>query len=66
MTSTIYEPGKIDEVNEREKRDKKKRSRKAIREKYTRDDRTYGVWEAVYKKGSMPEIKHSVQYYTPK
>ena len=63
---TIYEPGKIDEVNEREKRNKKKRSRKAIREQYTRDDRTYGVWEAVYKKGSMPEIKHSVQYYTPK
>jgi len=51
----IHEPGKIDEVNEREKRNKKKRSRKAIREQYTRDDRTYGVWEAVYKKGSMPQ-----------
>ena len=63
---TIYEPGKAEEVNKRAKRDKKKRSRKAIREKYTRDDRTYGVWEAVYKKGSMPETEHSLQYYTPK
>ena len=66
MTIQIHEPGKIEEVNEREKRDKKKRSRKAIREKYTRDDRAFGVWEAIYKKGSMPETEHSVQYYTPK
>jgi hypothetical protein len=63
---TIYEPGKAEEVNKRAQRDKKKRSRKAIREEYTRDDRTYGVWEAVYKKGSVPETEHSLQYYTPK
>ncbi len=52
---TIHEPGKAEELNKRAKRDKKERSRKAIREEYTRDDRTYGIWEAVYKKGSMPE-----------
>jgi len=62
----IHEPGKAEEMNKRAQRDKKKRSRKAIREKYTRDDRTYGVWEAVYKKGSVPETEHSLQYYTPK
>ncbi|SVA89990.1 uncharacterized protein METZ01_LOCUS142844 [marine metagenome] len=62
----IHEPGKAEELNKRAKRDKKERSRKAIREKYTRDDRTYGVWEAIYKKGSMPETEHIVQHYTPK
>ena len=54
------------EVNKRAKRDKKERLRKAFGEEYTGDNRTIGVWEAVYKKGSMPEAEHSLQYHTPK
>tara|TARA_B100001146_G_C15880156_1_gene305683 strand:- start:83 stop:235 length:153 start_codon:yes stop_codon:yes gene_type:complete len=46
---------KMKEVNKRAKRDKKERSRKAVREEYTGDCRTIGIWEAVYKKGSMPQ-----------
>ena len=46
---------KTEEVTKRAKRDKKKRLRKAFREEYTGDDRTVGIWEAVYKKGSMPQ-----------
>ena len=46
---------KIKEVNKREKRDKKERLRKAFREEYTGDARTVGIWEAAYKKGSMPQ-----------
>ena len=42
-------------VQDNEKRDKKERLRKAFREEYTGDDRTVGIWEAVYKKGSMPQ-----------
>jgi hypothetical protein len=62
----IYEPGELKRIEDDEKRREKKRSRKIIRDKYTRDDRVFGVWEAVYKKGSMPEAKYSVQYYSPK
>ncbi len=51
----IHEPGKLKEVNKREKRNKKKKLRKAIRLGYTECDRTVGIWEAIYKKGSMPK-----------
>ena len=51
----IYEPGKIEEVNKREKRNKKKKLRKALGLGRTECDRTVGIWEAVYKKGGMPK-----------
>lgn len=46
---------KMKEVNKRAKRDKKERLRKTVREEYPGDVRVIGIWDAVYKKGSMPE-----------
>lgn len=62
----IYEPGQLKRIEEDEKRRKKERVRKVVRLEHTTDSGIIGVWDAVYKKGSVPETKHILQYYTPK
>ena len=49
-----------------EKRNKEKRLRKIVRLEHPRNNQVIGIWDAIYKKGSLPETEHSVQYYTPK
>ena len=46
-------PIKFKEKNE--KRYKKERARKTLGHECTGSNRTIGIWEAVYKKGSMPK-----------
>tara|TARA_X000001036_G_C20287108_1_gene646747 strand:+ start:406 stop:597 length:192 start_codon:yes stop_codon:yes gene_type:complete len=61
----IYEPGQLKRIED-EKRRKEERLRKVVRLEHTTDGGVVGIWDAVYKEGSVPEAKYSVQYYTPK
>ena len=53
---TIYCDQLIEKIKEKnEKRHKKERARKTLGHECTGSNRTIGIWEAVYKKGSMPK-----------
>ena len=55
MMMMMIENGTLKEVNKHEKRDKKEKLREAFGIGYTECSRTAGIWEAYYKKGSMPK-----------
>jgi len=55
MTIKIQEPGTIHRMELNEKRREEERLRKALGCQYTRDDGIVGIWEAIYKEGSVPK-----------
>ena len=59
MIMKIHEPGEL-KRKEDEKRYKEERLRAANRLKYTRSVDVIGVWDSVYKEGSVPKTKYSI------
>lgn len=60
MKMKIHEPGKTKEVEENEKRRKEERLRKAFGHEHSEDDIIVGIWDSVYKEGSVPKTKYSL------
>lgn len=55
MTIKIKEPGELKRMAEYEKRRQEERLRKVVRLEHPTDDGVVGIWDAVYKEGSVPK-----------